>query len=155
MPLEGQGRGRVRPAVHQRRHVEGEDALRLVQIAVAPGAVAGDVRQRRKGEELEETLDVAVVRVAPVLVELVDRGLRPVQPHRALLRLAHLAAGGGGQKRQGEGAGLLRRHAADQVDAREHVRPLVVATQLQPAFFRAEEVQEIVGLQQHVVELEE
>ena len=45
--------------------------------------------------------------------------------------------------------------AADQVSAAEHVAPLVVAAHLQPAAVALEQLQEVVGLHQHVRELQE
>ena len=46
-------------------------------------------------------------------------------------------------------------HAADQVDAGQDVRPLVIAADLQQASVAAVQLQEVVRLQQQVVELQE
>ncbi len=69
--------------------------------------------------------------------------------------LAHLGAGGGGQQREGEAVDLLLVEAAAEVDARADVAPLVVAAHLQLAAVVAVEDGEVVGLQDHVVELDE
>ena len=54
-----------------------------------------------------------------------------------------------------EGIELRRAHAAAEIDAGDDVAPLVGAAHLQDAAMAAVELDEVVGLQAHVVELEE
>ena len=119
----------------------------------APEAVA--FLDRQLGVELEEPADVGVGRVAPELPELVGRQHLGVEPDRAAGGLAHLAPVRGGQERRGQAEDLGARDAAGQVDAVDDVAPLVRAAHLQEAAVAAVELQEVVGLQDHVVELEE
>ena len=117
-----QGRGRV-----------GQRLLGVVDRGTLEGFVAGDLVQRQVGEQAHEAADVGVLGVAPELPVVVGAELFGVQPDRALGRLAHLAAGGRGQQRRGQAEGGLLVHAADQVDARDDIAPLVRAAHLQGA----------------------
>ena len=114
-----------------------------------------DLRQRHVGEELEEAADVGVLGVAPVLPEIVGRQPRRVQPHRAGGGLAHLGARAGGEQRRGQREQLGALHAAAEIGAHDDVAPLVRAAHLHDAFVAPVQFHEIVGLQDHVVELEE
>ena len=60
-----------------------------------------------------------------------------------------------GQQRDGHRVCVLAELAADELRAAEHVGPLVVAAELHIAAVVLEEVVEIVGLHDHVVELKE
>ncbi len=90
------------------------------------------------------------------LVQHVGAGALRIEPQRLPAGgLAHLRAvrlqheRGGGREHLG-GAG-----AADEVDAGDDVAPLVAAADLQPAPVGVVEMQEVVGLQEHVAELRE
>ena len=50
---------------------------------------------------------------------------------------------------------LMRAHAAAEVDPRDDIAPLVGAAHLQVALIAPRQLDEVVGLQQHVVELDE
>ena len=77
------------------------------------------------------------------------------EPDRAALGLAELGAVGFGEERRGEAAGDLVVLAADEVDARGDVAPLVRAAGLEEAAVRFVEMKEVVGLQERVGELGE
>ncbi len=115
-----------------------------------PDLVEGD-----EGEDPEEAADVPVVAVDPILVEIIRAELGGVQPDRALGRLAHLGAGGGGQEREGQGLGHPALDAADEIDPGQDVAPLIVPAHLQRAMMLAIERQVVVGLEELVVELDE
>ena len=70
-------------------------------------------------------------------------------------RLAHLGARRRGQQRRGQRVKLRRAHAVAEVDAVDDVAPLVGAAHLQAAAVALGELDEVVGLQDHVVEFEE
>jgi hypothetical protein len=72
-----------------------------------------------------------------------------------LRRLAHLGAGRRRDQRRGQRVELRQPHAPAEVDAVDDVAPLVGAAHLQRAAVAAGELDEVVGLQDHVVELEE
>ena len=61
----------------------------------------------------------------------------------------------GEQELKGHGKGVLVLLAADEVRAGEDVAPLVVAAHLHAAAIAAEQLQEVVALHEHVVELQE
>src|SRR5687768_5834421 len=93
--------------------------------------------------------------VHPELIVLVGLELLGVEPHSAGGGLTHLLAGGREQerKRQPEGVDALK--PANEIGAREDLGPLVVTTDLQEATETAMELEEVVGLEQLVVELDE
>jgi hypothetical protein len=69
--------------------------------------------------------------------------------------LAHLGAGRGLQQRRRQRVELVRAHAPAEVDAHDDVAPLVGAAHLQLAPRSPRELHEVVGLADHVVELDE
>ena len=111
--------------------------------------------KRQNREQLEEARDVGVLGVAPELPVVVDGKHVGIEPDRACRGLAHLGARGGGEQRAGQGIELVRAHAAAEIDARDDVAPLVRAAHLQVAAVALGQLDEIVGLQQHVVEFDE
>ena len=54
---------------------ECQDALGLVDLAVLEGLQTPDLVERQEGEDLEETADVPVIAIDPVLVEIERRRL--------------------------------------------------------------------------------
>ena len=83
------------------------------------------------------------------------RQLILVQPHRALGRLAHLGAIGPRDQRGRQAKGILRIHPADEIGAVDDIAPLVTAAHLQRAAKPPVQFQIIIGLENHVVELDE
>jgi hypothetical protein len=116
---------------------------------------AGDLVERNIGEDAQEAAHVAVVGVAPELPEIVVRQHLFVQPDRAVDRLAHLGAVGGGQQLGGRAEQFDPVHPAGQFDAVDDVAPLVRPAELQPAAMAQRQFAEVVGLKDHVVEFEE
>ena len=129
--------------------------LGLVDLAALQRRKLVDLADRQDREQLEKFDDVGVLGVAPVLPEIIGRELVGVEPHRALGGLAHLVAGGGGEQRRGQREQLRRAHAAAEVDAVDDVAPLVRAAHLQAAAGAPRQLDEVVGLADHVVELDE
>ena len=78
-----------------------------------------------------------------------------VQPDRPGRGLAHLLAGGRGDQRRGQAEQLAAVDPAAELDAVDDVAPLVGAAHLQPAAVAARQLEEVVGLHHHVVELEQ
>src|SRR3546814_1997989 len=60
-------------AAHQPRHLVGEDDLGLVDLSALKRFQRGNLLQGEIREQTQEAADVAVVRVAPVLPEIVSR----------------------------------------------------------------------------------
>ena len=96
-----------------------------------------------------------VVGADPVLEEPVRARPRRVQPHGPRLGLAELGPVGLQDQGRGEAVGLPASQPPDQVDALGDVAPLVAAPELEPATVVVEQMEEVVGLQQHVAELRE
>ncbi len=142
-------------AVQGRGDLPGQPPLGVADVGALQGRQLAHLVHGQQGVELEEALHVAVVHVDPVLEEVVGAGAPGVQPHGAGGGLAHLLAGGRGDEREGQAVHLLPVHAPGQVDAADDVAPLVVAAHLQAAAVVAVEDHEVVGLQDHVVELDE
>ena len=142
-------------AVHQLGHLVRQHLLGLVDLAALQRAQAPHLVHRQEGQQREALFHVLIVHVAPVLVEVVGRGLLGVEPQRARLGLAHLAAVVRQQQLEGYRERVLALLAADEVRAGQYVAPLVVAAQLHAAAVPAEQLQEVVALHQHVVEFQE
>ena len=143
------------PAVRQRRDLGGEDLLGLVDLLALQRLEPRDLVERHLGEELQEAADVVVLGVAPVLPEVIGRDALGVQPHGAGHGLAHLRARRGGDQRRRHGEQVGPRHAPAEIDAHDDVAPLVRAAHLQDAVLALVQLDEVVGLQDHVVEFEE
>ena len=58
----------------------GEDLLRLVDLLAAERFQAGNLVQRQAREDLQEAADVAIVRVAPVLPEVIGAEEIAIEP---------------------------------------------------------------------------
>ena len=79
-----------------------------------------------------------------------------IEPDSAGRRLAHLGARRSRQQRARQRQELLlQAHAAAEIDSGDDVAPLVGAAHLQIAAVAARKLDIVVGLQQHVVELDE
>ena len=135
--------------------LKGEDLLRLVQRGTLKRCERFDLVKRKEGKHLQALDNIGVVDIAPVLIELEGRGLVRVEPHSALLGLAHLLALRIEKQINGHGIGVLAQLSADQLGAAEHVAPLVVAAELHIAAVLLVEHVEVVALHYHVVEFEE
>ena len=97
-----------------------------------------------------------ILGVHPVLVVVVGREEGWIEPDaQAGACLAHLLARGRGDERRDEREGLAGIGAANQLDAAGDVGPLVGPAHLQHTVFGAEEMEEVVGLDETVIELDE
>ncbi len=157
---QGLGRGdhggRLVGAVHQRRQLLGERALRgpglrallglplqLLQLLAGP-----------EGQDAQVARDVPVVRVQPELVERVRRRHLRVEPDGAALALAELGAVRlGHQRRRQRVHGGVRLQPVDQVQAGREVAPLVAAALLERATVPPVQLEEVHGLEELVAEL--
>ena len=81
-------------------------------------------------------------------------GKELTQVDEVVVALAHLLAVTVFEKAESQTEGLALFFSADQLDAAQNVRPLIVAAQLQRAIVFLEKMQEIVALHQHIVELQ-
>ena len=133
----------------------GENFLGLVELGVRPCVHLIDLLQRQEGQHPDALHHVGVAHVPPVLVEFKGRGLVGVQPDSVSGGLAHLVALGVRQQRDGHAVSVLAQLLADQLGAAQHVAPLVVAAELHIAAKMLEQVVEVVGLHDHVVEFQE
>src|SRR5262249_32875547 len=158
--LEGAPRGfgrlfRGGAAVQQRGRLGGQNFFRLVQLLPFQQRKTSDFVERKFGKQLEQAADIAVLAIAPELPVIVGtHGVR-IEPDRAGLGLAHLAAGGGRQQRRRQREQLNIVQPAAEIDAVDDVAPLVGSAHLQNAAVALVQLHEIVGLQNHVVEFEE
>ena len=139
----------------ERGELVGKDLLGTVELAALPLVHLVDLLERQEGEHADALQNVAVAHIAPVLVEVVGRGLVRVEPDGIARGLAHLVTLRVGQQRDGHRVRVLAELAADQFRTAEHVGPLVVAAELHVAAVVLEEVVEVVGLHDHVVEFQE
>ena len=149
------GLGGLFLAVDQLGQLVGQDLLGGVQLGILPVSHGIDLLHGQEGQHADALQNVSILNIAPVLVELVGSGLVGIQPHSAGSSLAHLLALGVQEQGDGHGVGILAQLAADQLGAAQHVGPLVVAAELHVAAVLLVQVVEVVGLHDHVVELQE
>ena len=142
-------------AMNELGNLISENLFSLVDSCAFYVAQTMNLFHRHEGQQGHAVLHVAVVDIAPILVEFIRRGFFRIKPESALFGFAHLAAIAGGQKLAGHAEGRLLILTADQLNAAEHVGPLVVAAQLHHAAIIMMQLPEVVGLHNHVVELEE
>ena len=102
---------------------------------------------REEREKLEKLDHLRVLHLDQELVKAIDARPRGREPDRAAFGLAEFGAVGLGQQRRGQAAGGDVALAADEVDARRDVAPLVGAARLQDAAIFFVEMEKIVGLQ--------
>ena len=143
-------------AVDEFGDLKGQHALGLVDGRVLERAEAAHFVHGQEGEKRQALFHVRVVDIAPVLIELVgarcgwDRARSAPFSVLPILRPSDVKS----SLKVRAKAGLLLL-AADEIRAGEHVRPLVVAAGLQRAAVAPEQLKEVIGLHNHVVELEE
>ena len=133
----------------------GKPLLRGVDPLVPVRAELLDFLEGKEGQKFQTVLHIVVPDVAEVLKEVVGRRLFGVEPERALGGLAHLLAVRGRQERKGHRVRLPLILSADEVCARENVRPLVVPAELEFAVELPVQDKEVIRLHEHIVELEE
>ena len=142
-------------AVDEGGQLVGEDLLGTVQLGAFPLVHRIDLLEREEGQHADALEDVRVADIAPVLVELVRRGLLRIEPDGARGGLAHLLALGVEKQRDRHRVRILAELLSDQLGAGQHVGPLVIAAELEVAAVILVESQEIIALHHHVVELKE
>ena len=142
-------------AVHQSGRGGGEHFFRFVDLGALERREALDLVERQHGEQFQKAGDVGVLGVAPILPVVVGAHLIGIEPHRAGRGLAHLGARRRGDQRRSQREELRTVQPAAEIDAVDDVAPLVRAAHLQHAAVAAEQFDEIVGLQDHVIEFEE
>ena len=132
-----------------------EHFLRLVDVLTLERRKPRNLVERHHREQLEETRDVAVLGVAPVLPVVVGADQVGVEPNGAGSGLAHLGARRRRDEWRSQREELRVLGAAAEIDAVDDVAPLVRAAHLQHAAVAPVKLDEVVGLQDHVVEFEE
>ena len=108
-----------------------------------------------KGEEAQAVAYILIVDIAPVLVEIVWAHFIRVKPYSTVRGLTHFLAFTVGEELKGETEGFSLVCTTYQFYPTDDVAPLVVATEFELAIIVAIEVQEVVGLHDHVVEFQE
>ena len=99
--------------------------LRVIDYKTGAAKGAAEAHRSKLTAASKELAHLPVVGGHPVLEELVRAGANRVQPDPSAGRLAELRAVWRGQERPGEAPCRPTVHPSDQVDATEHVPPLV------------------------------
>ena len=133
----------------------GEDLFGFVELGAFPGVHLVDLLEGQERQHADALEDIVIADVSPVLIELVRSRLLRVEPDSAVGGLAHLLALGVHEERDGHRVCVFAELLADELGARQHVGPLVVAAELHVAAVVLVQVVEVVGLHDHIVELEE
>ena len=142
-------------SVDETGELVGENLLLLIDTAAVPLVHFLDGFQRQEGEHADALHHIGIIHIAPVLVELKGRGLIGIKPHSAFGGLTHLLALGVEEQGDGHGKSVISALAADELGAGEHIAPLVIAAELHIAAVMVVQVQEVIALHDHVVELQE
>ena len=87
--------------------------------------------------------------------ELIRRHHLFIEPDGALGGFAHFLTVGPGHQRRGQTERISPFDPTDQIRARDDIAPLIRPAHLQDAAIAAVQLQVVVGLQQHIVELDE
>jgi hypothetical protein len=146
---------RSRVAVQHRGHRVGQSFLGVVDLAPLEALQPLYFVERNIGEQAQELADVGVVRVPPILPEIIGAELVRVEPYGPGFRLPHLLAVGGRQQRRRHAEQLLAVDPAAKLDAVDDVAPLIRSAELEDAARAPRQLEEIIGLKDHVVEFEE
>ena len=125
-----------------------------VQLGPLQGFQSGDLGQGQIGEQAQEPPHIGVVGAAPELPIVVRADAVSIQPHRARRRLAHFRPGRRGDQRRGQAVQGLGIDAPGQLNAANDITPLIRAAELQNTVHAAAELQEVVGLEHHIVEFQ-
>ena len=133
----------------------GQDLLGGVELGPLPLVHLVDLFQGQEGQHTDALEHVGVAHIAPVLVKFKGRGLVGIQPDGVAGGLAHLFALRVGEQGDGHGVSVLAQLLADQFGTAQHIAPLVVAAELHVAAVLLEHVVEVIGLHDHIVELQE
>ena len=132
-----------------------QNLLGLVEVTALPLLHLGNLLHGQEGQQTDALENIGIVHIAPVLVEVIGRSLVGVEPHGITSGLAHLVAVGVGQQCDGHAVCVLAELLADELRTAQHIAPLVVAAELHITAVVLEQVVEVVGLHNHVVELQE
>ena len=132
-----------------------EDLLGSIDLLSLGCREATHFIHRKIGEQGETDLDIGIVDIAPVLVEVIGRGFLGIEPECAARCLAHLRAIALCQQliRESEHRDILL--AAAELDTCDDIRPLIISAHFQLAAIAFVELEEIIRLHNHIVELEE
>ena len=140
--------------MHQLCQLKGQDLFGLVDPRVLPAGHLVDLLQRQERQHAEALDHIGVAHVAPVLEELIGRGLLRVEPYGVAGCLAHFVSLRVRQQSDGHGVDVFAQLFADELCAAEHIAPLVVSAELHIAAHGLVEMVEVIALHDHVVELE-
>ena len=132
-----------------------ENFLRLVYLFILERAKSVNLIHRQEREQSQAFLYVCVVYISPILVELIRRSFFGVEPKRAGFGLAHFFAVALQKQSERHAKRCFLLLTANKVCACEYITPLIVSAHLQSAAVFTIELEEIVRLHKHVVELEE
>ena len=150
----GRAGGRIGP-VHELGHLERQRALSLASVRTCRhrGLERLDLLARAEAEDPEVGAGDAVIGVDEPLVEGERRRQRRVEPERRAGALPELLAVRPRDQRRREGMRLDALHAADEVDARGEVPPLVAPAELEGHAVTPVQLEEVERLHHLVAEL--
>ena len=114
-----------------------------------------NVFQRQISKQFQKPLHIGIIAVDPVLVVFIRRGQASIQPYGALFRFAHLVPQISGNQGKSNRLRVLCFNFADEFGPGQHIAPLIVPSHLQGTAVILEEIQKVVTLQDHVIELNE
>ena len=103
----------------------GEAFFCLIEICSRLAGEFFNFIKREFRKEAQKAFDILVVHIAPVLPIVPRFQMVVTEPNRAIGGLAHLFAIVGEQKGGGESKGLALCEAANQINARRDIAPLV------------------------------
>jgi len=142
-------------AVRDLRRFKRENGLGHIETNVGQRLDNGDLLHRQERKQGQETFQIRVFHVDPVLVILIGRGELGIEPDRPFFGLSHLLTVRRRDQRERHAESRFSLYPPNQVNTGHHVPPLVISPHLQATTVILKKMQEIIGLQKHVVELDE
>ena len=133
----------------------GKDFFGAVDLLSLGRCKTAHFLHRKIGEQGETDLYIGIINIAPVLIEVIGRGLFCIEPKRTACRLAHLRTVALREQlvRESEYRDIFL--AAAELHPSDDIRPLIVPAHLEFAVIAFVELEEVIRLHDHIVELEE
>ena len=129
--------------------------LGLINSSILQAAQTMNLLHRQEGQKCQALLHISIVHIAPVLIEIIDRSLFLIQPESTASSFAHLLAIALGQQSKGKAINRIASLATGKLYTANNIGPLIIATHFQLQIVATMKLQEVIGLHNHVVELQE
>ena len=133
----------------------GENFFGAINFGVFETAKAINFVHRNKRQQTQASFNVGIIDIAPVLIEIKRRNFIGVEPQRTARSLAHFRAVRFEEQFICKPVSRASGFTASEFDARDNVRPLIIAAALENTIIIAVEFIKIVSLHNHIIKFQE